>query len=126
MDSVVQRRRFDNPSKKRADRSRSDPVSRGRLVPAGLLGLYRATGVQKILANRPERTGECSPPLLQWHDPGESYNPERQETASGTPNRGGTNGRTVYGTNRRRRPGRARKNDYRPGGRENIPRKRAS
>src|SRR5712692_11584227 len=90
MDSVVQRRRFNNPSKKRPDRSRSDPVSRGRLVPAGLLGLHRATGVQKILENRPERTSERPPPVLQRHDPGESYNPERQKTARGASNGGGT------------------------------------
>src|SRR6266545_1502771 len=112
MDSVVQRRCFNNPSKKRPDRSRFDPVSRGRLVPAGLFGLHRATGVQKILENRPERTSERPPPLLQRHDPGESYNPERQETTSGTPNRGRTNGWTISGTNGRRRLGRAGKNNY--------------
>ena len=81
MDSVVQRGCFDHPSEERSDRARSDPVSRGHLVPARLLGLCRATGLQKILENRPERPGKCSPPVLQRHDPGKSHNPERQETA---------------------------------------------
>src|SRR5207253_4645345 len=112
MDSVAQRRRFNNPSKKRPDRSRSNPVSRVRLVPAGLFGLHRATGVQKILENRPERTRERPPPVLQKHYPRESHNLERQETTSGTPNRGGTNGWTVPRTNRRRRLGRPGKNDH--------------
>ena len=46
------------------------------------------------------------------HHPGESYNPERQKTARCTSNGRRTHGRTVSGTNRRRRPGRPGKNNY--------------
>src|SRR5205809_8146618 len=99
MDPVVQRRRFDNPSKKRADRARSDPVSRGCLVPAGLLRLYRAASLQKIVENRPERTRERPPPVLQKHYPRESHNLERQETARCAFDGRRTHGWTVPRTN---------------------------
>ena len=82
--------------------------------------------VQKILENRPERTGKCPPPVLQGHDPRESHNTERQETSCCAFDGRRTHGWTVSGTNRRRRPGRLGKNNYRPGGRESLSREPAS